>query len=118
MGFARAAAGCSQGPLAIMEFVVLPRTSILHAAQPSLLRAILLSLAAFAVSLRLGGFPDLATLHASRWQLVPAALALGGLAETLRCVRRRWDMYQAGILILLYSELMILAMAVFLFFYP
>lgn len=97
---------------------MLPRTTILHAARPSLLRAILLSLAAFAISLRLGGFPDLALLHASRWQLVPAALALGGLAETLRCVRRRWDMYQAGILILLYSELMILAMAVFLLFYP
>lgn len=97
---------------------MLPRTTILHPAQPSLLRAILLSVVAFAISLRLGGFPDLATLHASPWQLVPAAMALGGLAETLRCVRRQWDFYQAGILILLYSELMILAMAVFLFFYP
>ena len=97
---------------------MLPRTTILHPARPSLLRAILLSVVAFAYSLRLGGFPDLATLHASRWQLVPAALALGGLAETVRCIQRRWNMYQAGILILLYSELMILAMAVFLFFYP
>ncbi|MFP5236914.1 MAG: permease [Acidobacteriota bacterium] len=97
---------------------MLPRTTILHPARPSLLRAILLSLAAFAFSLRLGGFPDLAMLHASPWQLVPAVLALAGLGETMRCIRRRWDMYQAGILILLYSELMILAMAVFLFFYP
>lgn len=97
---------------------MLPRTTILHPARPSLLRGILLSVGAFAYSLRLGGFPDLTALHASRWQLVPAALALGGLLETIRCIERRWSFYQAGILILLYSELMILTMAVFLMFYP
>lgn len=97
---------------------MLPRTTILHPARPSLLRAILLSVGAFAFSLRLAGFPDITALHASTWQLLPAFLALGGLAETVRCIQRRWSMYQAGILILLYSELMILAMAVFLLFFP
>ena len=97
---------------------MLPRTTILHPAHPSLLRAILLSVGAFIFSLRLGGFPDLTALHSSAWQIVPVAMALGGLAETVRCMRRQWDLYQAGILILLYAELMILAMAVFLFFYP
>ena len=82
------------------------------------MRGVLLSLGAFAYSLRLGGFPDLNDLHASAWQTVPALLALAGLVETARCIQRHWSFYQGGILILLYSELMILAMAVFLFFYP
>lgn len=97
---------------------MLPRTYILHPAHPSLLRGLLLSLAAFACSLRLGGFPDINALHSSPWQLVPAALALAGLVETARCIERKWSLYQAGILILLYSEVMILSMAVFLYFYP
>lgn len=97
---------------------MLPRTSILHPSRPSLVRGILLSMGAFVYSLRLGGFPDLTTLHATQWQAVPAALAFGGLVETARCIQRRWSLYQAGVLILMYSEMMILAMTVFLFFYP
>jgi hypothetical protein len=97
---------------------VLPRTSILHPMRPSLLRGILLSVGAFIYSLRLGGFPDLSALHATRWQAVPALLAFAGLVETARCIQRQWSLYQAGVLILLYSEVMILAMAVFLYFYP
>lgn len=97
---------------------MLPRTSILRPRRPSLLRGILLSVGAFLYSLRLGGFPDLSALHATAWQIVPALLAFAGLVETARCIQRRWSLYQGGVLILLYSELMILAMAVFLFFYP
>jgi hypothetical protein len=29
--------------------------------------------------------------------------------ETARCLRRKWSLYHAGVLILLYSDLMILA---------
>lgn len=97
---------------------MLPRTSILHPRLPSLLRGIVLSVGAFAVSLRLGGFPDLTALHASSWQTIPALMAFAGLVETARCMQRHWSFYQGGVLILLYSELMILTMAVFLFFYP
>lgn len=82
------------------------------------MRAIVVSLTAFVVSLRLGGFPDIASLHSSRWQLVPVLLACCGMAETVRCAPRRWNLYYAGVLILLYTEVMILGMAVFLFFYP
>jgi hypothetical protein len=97
---------------------VLPRTVLLHPSRPSLLRGILLAVGAFVYSLRLGGFPNLAALHATTWQIVPALLAFGGLAETARCIQRKWSLYQAGVLILLYSEVMILGMAVFLYFYP
>jgi hypothetical protein len=36
------------------------------------------------------------------------------MVETARCLSRRWSLYHAGVLILLYSELMILAMVLFL----
>lgn len=85
---------------------------------PSLIRGVSLALVAFGVALRLGGFPDLSALHASHWQAVSAALAFWGMVETGRCMSRRWNLYSAGVLILLYTDVMILGLAVFLFFYP
>jgi hypothetical protein len=40
------------------------------------------------------------------------------MVDTARCLGRRWSLYHAGVLILLYSELMILALAVFFWVYP
>jgi len=68
--------------------------------------------------MRLAGFPDGAHLHASVWQFLPVLTAFVGMVETARCLGRRWSLYHAGVLILLYSELMILAMAVFFWVYP
>jgi hypothetical protein len=85
--------------------------------QRSLLRGIVLSLGALAASMRLSGFPDARHLHASPWQLVPVAAAAWGMVETARCLSRKWSFYHAGVLILLYSELMILALAIFLWVY-
>jgi hypothetical protein len=82
------------------------------------LRGILLSLAALAASMRLAGFPDAAHLHASNWQFLPVLAAVWGMVETGRCLGRKWSLHHAGVLILLYSELMILALAVFLCLYP
>lgn len=82
------------------------------------MRGILLAVASFAVSLRLAGFPDIRVLHSSSWQIVPALLAFCAMAETARCLSRRWSLYHAGVLILLYTDLMILAMAVVLLIYP
>jgi len=84
----------------------------------SLVRGVLLSLSAWAGSMRLAGFPDVQHLHASDWQFVPVLAAAWGMVETARCLGRRWSLYHAGVLILLYSELMILAMAVFFWVYP
>jgi hypothetical protein len=77
-----------------------------------------LSLGGFMLSLRLGGFPDLSALHSSHWQLVPIAADFWGMVETSRCMGRHWSLYHAGVLLLLYTEVMILGLAVFLFFYP
>lgn len=86
--------------------------------QRSLVRGVALSLAAFFLSLLLAGFPYIERLHGSPWQWLVLAIGLYGMAETSRCLRRRWDFYHAGVLILLYTELMILAMIIFLAVYP
>ncbi len=105
-------------PIAIMKDVARSPTSIFQLRHPSLVRGILLIVTAFPLSLRLGGFPNIDNLHSSRWQAIPALLTFVGMFELVRCLGRRWSLYHAGVLILLYSSLMILAMAVFLFFYP
>jgi hypothetical protein len=77
--------------------------------QRSLARGILLSVGAFLGSLRLAGFPHIEALHQSNWQIVPLLAAAWGMAETARCLRRKWSLYHAGVLIMLYTDLMILA---------
>ncbi len=68
--------------------------------------------------MRLAGFPDAEHLHSSVWQILPVLAASCGMVETARCLGRRWSLYHAGVLILLYAELMILAMVVFFWVYP
>jgi len=93
-------------------------SSILRLHKRSLIRGLALSLAAFAISLRLAGFPDIRRLHGSRWQLLVLCIAAWGMVDTARCLRPKWSLYHAGVLILLYSELMILALVMFLCIYP
>jgi hypothetical protein len=97
--------------------VGLPRPQIFRLRRSSLLRGILLALGAFAVSLRLAGFPDIAALHSSPWQVLPALATAWGMVETARCLERKWSLYHAGVLILLYTDLMILALVLFIWFY-
>ena len=101
-----------------MRGVAHSRTSFFRLRRPSLLRGIVLAVAAFAGSLRLGGFPDIKALHSSHWQIFAALVAFWGMVETARCLGRRWNLYCAGVLLLLYTDLMILAMTVVLFLYP
>lgn len=82
------------------------------------MRGIVLSLAAFIASLLLAGFPHIEKLHGSPWQFLSLLAAAWGMAETGRCLRGRWSLYHAGVLLLLYSDLMILTMIVFLVAYP
>jgi CO dehydrogenase/acetyl-CoA synthase gamma subunit (corrinoid Fe-S protein) len=94
------------------------RSNIFRLRQRSLLRAMLLSLGAFAASLRLAGFPYIDNLHGSHWQFLALLVAAWGMAETARCLRRKWSLYHAGVLILLYTDLMILAGIVVLLAVP
>ena len=92
----------------------LSQLSVLPLRKPSLLRAILLPLAALAVSMRLAGFPDLSALHRSPWQALLVPFGCLGVVDAFRCLQRRWSLYHAGILILLYANLITLATIVFL----
>jgi CO dehydrogenase/acetyl-CoA synthase gamma subunit (corrinoid Fe-S protein) len=98
--------------------VLLPRPSIFRLRSKSLLRGVLLSFGALVVGLRLEGFPDTGALHATPWQILAVPVACWGMVETARCLDRKWSLYHAGVLILLYAELMILALAIFLCLYP
>ena len=88
---------------------MLPRLSIFRLRQKSLARGILLSVGAFAASLVLAGFPHIEDLHGSNWQIAALLGAAWGMVETARCLQRRWSFYHAGVLILLYSDLIIMA---------
>ncbi len=88
---------------------MLPRLHIFSLRHKSLARAVLLTMGAFAASLRLAGFPDVEHLHRSSWQYVALLAAICGTAETARCLRSKWSLYHAGVLIILYSDLIILA---------
>lgn len=56
-------------------------------------------------------------LHGSPWHVATLLAAAWGMAETGRCMRARWSLYAAGVLILLYSDLVILMLIVFLVAY-
>lgn len=86
-----------------------PALSILRIRDRSLVRGVLLSLGGFFLGLGLAGFPHIQNLHGSPWEFAALLIAAWGMAETARCLQRRWSLYHAGVLILLYADLMILA---------
>ena len=94
-----------------------PRLALFRLRQRSLARGVLLALGALTGSLCLAGLPLANAPHASPWQFLLAPIVCWGMVETFRCLDRRWSLYHAGVLILLYSELMILAMVLFLWVY-
>jgi hypothetical protein len=97
---------------------VRPRFAIVHIRQKSLVRGIVLSLGAFIASLLLAGFPHIENLRGSRWQILVLFVAAWGMGDIARCLQRKWSLYHGGVLLLLYADLMILAMIVFLVAYP
>ncbi len=84
----------------------------------SLARGMLLAVFSLAGSMWLAGFPGADAPRATRWQIVSVALAGWAMVETARCLGRKWSLHHAGVLILLYAELMILMLTLFLWLYP
>ena len=66
---------------------------------------------AFAVA----GFPN---VHPSAFMVIPVVLAGWSTWETTRCLQRRWSFYHGGVLLLLYADVLALALVVFLTLYP
>ncbi len=96
---------------------MLPHPSIFRIRKPSLSRGILLALGALAASLYFAGFPHTADLHSSRWHALAVPAVCWAMVETGRCIGHKRNLYYAGVLILMYAELMILALVVFLWVY-
>jgi hypothetical protein len=96
---------------------VLRRLSIFRLDRKSLARALILALGGFVLTLRLAGFPAPDSPRSSHWQAAVIPVIAWAMVETARCLGKRWNLYHAGIVILLYSELMILVMALFLWVY-
>ena len=81
----------------------------------SLLRGTILVLGSLLLAFLLSGFPNARPTLAL---VIPVVLALYGTYETSRCLRLRWSFYHGGVLLLLYMDVMALAMIFFLFLYP
>jgi len=94
-----------------------PRLNLFRPRRRSLARGVLLALGALAGSLRLAGLPMADMPHASPWQILLALADFWAMVETARCLDHKWSLYHAGVLILLYSELMILVLILFLWLY-
>jgi hypothetical protein len=57
-------------------------------------------------------------LRAMPLLLLPALGCLVGMADTVRCMRKRWSFYHGGVLLCLYMDLMALTLVLFYLFYP
>jgi hypothetical protein len=75
----------------------------------SLLRGTALVVIGLLVAVLTSGFPH---LHWSAWFLPCLLVASAGAADTARCMRRRWDWYHGGVILLLYADLMVLVLLV------
>jgi hypothetical protein len=81
----------------------------------SLLRGTVLVVGSLVLALLFSGFPD---IHPSLGLLLPTAIAVYGTWETTRCLRQRWSFYHGGVMLLLYADILVLALIVFLLLYP
>jgi hypothetical protein len=89
--------------------------AVLNPRRWSLLRGNLLVLGSFAAAIRLSGFPR---SRATLWLAVPAALAVLGTFDTIRCMQPRWNFYHAGVVLCIYMDLMAISLIVFFLFAP
>jgi hypothetical protein len=71
--------------------------------------------ASLVLAFAVGGFPN---AHSSVFMVIPVALAAWATWETTRCLQRRWSFYHGGVLLLLYADVLVLALVVFLMLYP
>jgi hypothetical protein len=91
------------------------RGNFFHLRCHSLIRGSLLVLGSLTAAVLLSDFPH---NHATPLLIFPVIFAFLGIADTGRCLQRRWSLYHAGVILLLYMDLMALSMIVFFFLYP
>ena len=91
------------------------KISLFNPRKRSLLRGSLLVLLSLAGSLLISGFPLVRT---NPFLVLPALIALLGIADTVRCMQRRWSFYHGGVLLCLYMDLMAITLVLFFLLYP
>jgi hypothetical protein len=91
------------------------RANLFHLRRHSLVRGTLLVLLSLAAAIFLSDFPH---NRATPLLIFPAIFAILGTADTTRCLQRRWSFYHAGVILLIYMDLMVLSMVLFFLLYP
>jgi hypothetical protein len=81
----------------------------------SLTRGSALVLLSLGAALLLSHFPN---DHATPLLILPALVAIVGTADTTRCMHSKWSWYHGGVVLLVYMDLMVLCMILFLLLYP
>ena len=61
------------------------------------------------------GYPE---AHANPKLASQRSLAFAGTLDTMRCLRLKWSFYHGGVILLLYMDIMAIAMILFLLLYP
>jgi hypothetical protein len=89
--------------------------AVFHPRSRSLLRGTLVVLLSLAVSFPLSDFPH---NRATLFLILPSLGALYGAWDTTRCLRSRWSLYHGAVLLLLYMDVMALALILFFLLYP
>jgi hypothetical protein len=81
----------------------------------SLLRGNILVLSSLAIATLLSRFPY---LHATLWLILPVLGCAVGMADTVRCMQKRWSFYHGGVLLCLYMDLLAITLILFFLLYP
>ncbi len=89
--------------------------AVLNPRRRSLWRGNLLVLGSLLAAVRLSDFPR---SRATLLLAIPAALALLGTFETVRCMQPRWNFYHGGVLLCIYMDLLAISLILFLLFSP
>ncbi|MGI4827318.1 MAG: hypothetical protein ACRYFU_03880 [Janthinobacterium lividum] len=81
----------------------------------SLTRGNVLVLGSMAAALPISQFPH---LRSTPWLLLPLLGVTLGTADTVRCMRRRWNFYHGGVILCIYMDLMVGILVLFMLLYP
>ncbi len=81
----------------------------------SLARGNLIVYASVALVTLLSRFPH---LSATPWLLLPLLGCLTGMADTVRCIQKRWNLYHGGVMLCLYMDLLAVMLILFFLVYP
>lgn len=81
----------------------------------SLIRGNVFVVASLALATLLSRFPY---IRESPWLVVPFFVCLVGMADTVRCIQKRWSFYHGGVMFCLYMDILAVTLILFFLVYP